>query len=144
MHDHRTRLRTTLFRRHQWGVGAAEALSHWRGTIEELTTCGALQPMVAADQDLVNMFGNVEWPAIRELMQAHFVEVCSTSGCAPSTAPSPNCATRGTIAEHNVKISCQLLCPRVQRMGHRVRARHHEGARQRQRRDRSRRRLDLY
>ena len=41
VHDHRVRLRTTLLGMHQRGFGlpgATEALSHWRGTIEELIT----------------------------------------------------------------------------------------------------------
>ena len=30
--------------------------------IEELIVAGALEPMIAADLDMVNMFGNAEWP----------------------------------------------------------------------------------
>jgi hypothetical protein len=42
--------------------------------VEELITCGVLEPVVAADLDLVNMCGNVEWPAIRDAIQGHFSE----------------------------------------------------------------------
>ena len=35
---------------------------------------GTLEPMVAADLDLVNMFGNAEWPSIRSAIQSHFEE----------------------------------------------------------------------
>ena len=62
---------------HQWGIGlpgAAEALSHWRGLIEELIFQGILEPMIAADLDLVNMFGNAEWPSIRAAIEGHFQE----------------------------------------------------------------------
>ena len=58
-------LRTKTLHMHQWGVnlpGACEALCHWRGTIELLVLNGTLEPLVAADLDLVNMFGNAEWP----------------------------------------------------------------------------------
>ena len=34
---------------------------------------GNVEPMVAADLDLVNMFGNIEWPSIREALDKHFV-----------------------------------------------------------------------
>ena len=54
-------LRTKTLHVHQWGAnlpGACEALCHWRGTIEPLVLNGTLEPLVAADLDLVNMFGN--------------------------------------------------------------------------------------
>ena len=41
-------------------LGACEALCHWRGTIELLIMDGTLEPMAAADQDLVDMFGNAD------------------------------------------------------------------------------------
>ena len=68
VHQHRVKLRQTCLGMHQWGIGlpgAVEALAHWRGTIEELIFAGDLEPMIAADLDLINMFGNAEWPAIR-------------------------------------------------------------------------------
>eukprot|EP00973_Karenia_brevis_P021040 2894177-Karenia_brevis.AAC.1 len=57
--------------------GSVEALSHWRTIIEELIKDGTLEPMVAADLDLVNMFGNTEWPAIRQSVEKHFAEALS-------------------------------------------------------------------
>ena len=56
---------------HQWGIslpGACEGLCHRRGAN------GTLEPIVAADLDLVNMFGNAEWPRIREALRTHFPE----------------------------------------------------------------------
>ena len=70
-------LRTKTLHMHQWGVnlpGACEALCHWRGTIEPLVLNGTLEPLVAADLDLVNMFGNAEWPHIRAALCTHFPE----------------------------------------------------------------------
>ena len=70
-------LRTKTLHMHQWGVnlpGACEALCHWRGTIEPLVLNGTLEPLVAADLDLVNMFGNAEWPDIRAALRTHFPE----------------------------------------------------------------------
>ena len=72
-------LRTKTLHMHQWGVnlpGACEALCHWRSTIEPLVLNGTLEPLVAADLDLVNMFGNAEWPHIRAL-RTHFPETSS-------------------------------------------------------------------
>ena len=73
-------LRTKTLRMHQWGVnlpGACEALCHWRGTIEPLVLNGTLEPLVAADLDLMNMFGNAEWPHIRAALRTHFPEASS-------------------------------------------------------------------
>ena len=73
-------LRTKTLRMHQWGVnlpGACEALCHWRGTIEPLVLNGTIEPLVAADLDLVNMFGNAEWPHIRAALRTHFPEASS-------------------------------------------------------------------
>ena len=70
-------LRTKTLHMHQWGVnlpGACEALCHWRGTIEPLVLNGTLEPVVAGDLDLVNMFGNAEWPDIRAALRTHFPE----------------------------------------------------------------------
>ena len=36
-----------------------------------------LEPLVAADLDLVNMFGNAEWPDIRAALRTHFPEASS-------------------------------------------------------------------
>ena len=54
--------------------GGAEALVHWRGLIEELALTGAIEPLVAFDLDLANMFGSIEWPAIRNAIAKHFPE----------------------------------------------------------------------
>ena len=73
-------LRTKTLQMHQWGVnlpGACEALCHWRGTIEPLVLNGTIEPLVAADLDLVNMFGNAEWPHIRAALRTHFPEASS-------------------------------------------------------------------
>ena len=73
-------VRTKTLHMHQWGVnlpGACEALCHWRGTIEPLVLNGTLEPLVAADLDLVNMFGNAEWPHIRAALRTHFPEASS-------------------------------------------------------------------
>ena len=51
-----------------------EGLCHWRGTIEPLAASGTLELLVAADLDLVNMFGNAEWPRIRQALRTHFPE----------------------------------------------------------------------
>ena len=70
-------LRSKTLQMHQWGVhlpGACEALCHWRGTIEPLVLNGTLEPLADADLDLVNMFGNAEWPAIRAALRTHFPE----------------------------------------------------------------------
>ena len=37
----------------------------------------AIEPLVAADLDLVNMFGNAEWPHIRAALRTHFPEASS-------------------------------------------------------------------
>ena len=63
---------------HQWGMGipgACEALSHWRCTVESLALEGKLPALVAADVDLENMFGNTEWPAIRNAISDEMREI---------------------------------------------------------------------
>ena len=80
-------LRTKTLHMHQWGVnlpGACEALCHWRGTIEPLVLNGTLEPLVAADLDLFNMFGNAEWPHIRAALRTHFPEASSWDRVAAS------------------------------------------------------------
>ncbi len=75
---HGKKLRPTLRSMHQWGIGipgSVEAMVHWRGTVEELVKDGHLQPMVAIDVDLVNMFGNAEWPQIREAINEFFADI---------------------------------------------------------------------
>ena len=45
--------------------------------IEPLVLNGTLEPLVAANLDLVNMFGNAEWPHIRAALRTHFPEASS-------------------------------------------------------------------
>ena len=74
------RLRRTFRNYHQWGVampGGAEALVHWRSTVEELALSGSIEPLVAFDLDLANMFGTIDWSAIREAVEADFSEALS-------------------------------------------------------------------
>ena len=71
------RLRNTFRSMRQWGVelpGGTEALIHWRGLIEQLCAEGVIEPLVAFDLDLANMFGTIEWPDIREAVREYFVE----------------------------------------------------------------------
>ena len=55
--------------------GACEAMGHWRSTVEGLIIDGKLPALVAADIDLVNMFGNCEWPSIRAAIDDELREV---------------------------------------------------------------------
>ena len=76
--EYAPRIRTAMAVQHQWGIsvpGACEGLSHWRGTVEDMARQGQLGPVVVADLDQVNMFGNAEWPAIRDAVDASFVEL---------------------------------------------------------------------
>eukprot|EP00973_Karenia_brevis_P045845 6349660-Karenia_brevis.AAC.1 len=52
--------------------GGAEAIIHWRSTVEEIAISGMIPPLVALDLDLCNMFGSIEWPSIRASIAAHF------------------------------------------------------------------------
>ena len=77
LHACRGRLRPRFVASHQWGValpGGAEALVHWRSTMEELARDGTVGALVAFDLDLKNMFGSIEWPRIRAAVSAHFAE----------------------------------------------------------------------
>ena len=65
---HLPALRRQLRAAHQWGngvPGACEAMAHWRGAVEELAQSGAIPALVAVDVDMVNMFGSIEWDAMR-------------------------------------------------------------------------------
>ena len=71
------RLRRTCRSYHQWGVempGGAEALVHWRSTIEELAISGAIEPLIAFDLDLQNMFGSIEWAELRRAVDRDLQE----------------------------------------------------------------------
>ena len=123
VHRFRRSLRPTLLNMRQWGVGmpgSVEALGHWRSRIEELMLHGTLEPVVAADLDLVNMFGNIAWPFIRDALQNHFQEALSWTSWqhqASSTSILPSgeefSTDRGADrAEHLVVGACQVpsLC----------------------------------
>ena len=71
------RLRRICRTYHQWGVempGGCEALVHWRSTVEELAISGAIEPVVAFDLDLKNMFCSIEWAEIRAAVDRDFEE----------------------------------------------------------------------
>ena len=80
LNDARPRLRTRFLASHQWGValpGGAEALVHWRSTVEEMAREGLIPPLIAFDLDLKNMFGSIEWPRIRAAIATHFPEAAA-------------------------------------------------------------------
>ena len=88
---------------HQWGIGvpgACEAMSHWRSTVEELILEGTLPALVAADIDLANMFGNCEWPAIRDAINSEFSEIKAWTDW-HHTAPAITVLPSGTELENN-------------------------------------------
>jgi hypothetical protein len=65
----------------QWGIampGGAEALVHWRATVEQAARQGLIPAVVVADIDMENFFNSVEWEAIRESIQKHFPEASPT------------------------------------------------------------------
>lgn len=71
------RLRKVFRDMHQWGVempGGAEALVHWRDTVEMLALQGHIPPVVAFDLDLANMLCNVDWDEIRAAVGKNFEE----------------------------------------------------------------------
>ena len=85
---------------HRWGIslpGACEGLCHWHGTIQPLVANGTLEPLVAADLDLVNMSGNAEWLCIREALRTHFPEAAAWTGW-QHQADSVAFTTRATFA----------------------------------------------
>ena len=90
---------------HRWGIslpGACEGLCHWRGTIEPLAANDTLEPLVAADLDLVDMFGNAEWPCIRQVLRTHFREASAWTECqhqADCVTSLPTSATSATNRE---------------------------------------------
>eukprot|EP00973_Karenia_brevis_P079003 10963797-Karenia_brevis.AAC.1 len=57
--------------------GGAEALVHWRGTVEGMALEGAIPALVAFDLDIKNMFGSIEWSSIRSSVDRHFPEASS-------------------------------------------------------------------
>ena len=58
---------------HQWGMGirgAREAMVHWRPCVEDLAKIGAIPALVVVYVDMANMFGRIEWDAMRECLDA--------------------------------------------------------------------------
>ena len=81
LRKHEQTLLPTLIRMRQYGVslpGGAEALAHWRATVEEAAKAGIIRPVVTADLDMKNFFNSVEWDAIRRSVQEH-LEVVAPS-----------------------------------------------------------------
>ena len=73
--QHQVILRSKVLRVHQCGIsqlGGCEGLYHRRDTIEPKVANGSLEPLIAADLDLVNMIGIAEWPCIRQALRTHF------------------------------------------------------------------------
>ena len=71
-------IRCAMAEEHQWGLsvpGACESLCHWRGTVEDMARAGEIQPVVIADLDQVNMFGNAEWDSIRQSIDSNLSEI---------------------------------------------------------------------
>ena len=69
-----------FLRMHQWGVqmpGGAEALVHWRSTVETLALEGDIEALVAFDLDLTNMYGSIEWPSIRAAVAKNFARAAN-------------------------------------------------------------------
>ena len=74
LQKHANEFTPALVAMRQWGVrvpGGAEALVHRRGCVEELARAGIIPPLVAFDIDCANMFGSIEWEAIRRAMGKH-------------------------------------------------------------------------
>lgn len=77
---HESSLRPKLLSMRQWGLampGGAEAMVHWRSTMEDLAMSGHIAPLVALDLDLKNMFGTIEWPKIRAAVAEHLPSISS-------------------------------------------------------------------
>eukprot|EP00973_Karenia_brevis_P057015 7931794-Karenia_brevis.AAC.1 len=71
-------IRQAMAVEHQWGIsvpGACESLCHWRSTVEDMARAGDMDPVVIADVDQVNMFGNAEWDSIRESIDQNLPEI---------------------------------------------------------------------
>ena len=68
-----------------------------RGTIEPMVVNGSLELLVAADLDLVNMFGHAEWTSIRQALRTHFPEASVTSLPTAATFPTNHGAEHGDV-----------------------------------------------
>ena len=85
VNQHQVVFRSKALRMHQWRISLLGACwCHWRGTIEPMVPNGSLEPLVAADLDLVNMFGNTEWPRCARISWR--------------SRPGPNGSTRMTLS----------------------------------------------
>jgi hypothetical protein len=82
---------------HQWGIampGGAEALVHWRDTVEQAARQGTIPAVVIADIDMKNFFNTVEWEAIRSSIQEHLPEA-SPSVCWEQEEPGTTILANG-------------------------------------------------
>ena len=98
VNQHQVILRSKVLRMHQWRIsvpGACEGLCHWRGTIEPLAANGTLEPPVAADLDLVNMYGKAEWPRIHPKLQRGPSGNIKPTPSLPSPREPPSPPNRG-------------------------------------------------
>ena len=90
---------------HQWGIslpGACERLCHWRGTTEPLAANGTLEPLVAADLELVNMLGDAGWPCIRQALRTHFPEASAWTEWQHQADSVTSLSTGATFATNRV------------------------------------------
>ena len=58
---------------------------------------GTLEPLLAADLDIANMFGNVEWPCIRSALRSHFLEASAWTEWRRQSHSVTTLPTVGTI-----------------------------------------------
>ena len=65
VNQHKVVLRSKVLHMHQRSISLP-------GACEPMAANGTLEPLVAADLNLVNMFGNAEWPRIRQALRTHF------------------------------------------------------------------------
>ena len=107
-------LRSKTLRVRQWGIslpGACEALCHWRGTTEATVANGSLEPLVVADLDLVNMFGNAEWPRIRQVLRTHFPEASAWTDWQHQSDSITSLSTEATFATNRGAEQGDVLAP---------------------------------
>ena len=63
------KFRRAMRRFRQFGVqcpGGAEALYHWRSTLEEVASTGVMGDLAIIDVDLANCFGSIEWWGVKQ------------------------------------------------------------------------------
>ena len=78
---------------------------HWRGTTESLIHSGVLEPVVAGDLDLVNLFGSAQWPFV---WRARRLFSPSSERMSPSSFLTGTSWTRST-ATFALVVSASLL-----------------------------------